>query len=66
MREMNKDPNYIIARSAGSHSKIDVWVLDINKRKLDVYQCKPDNYTGTGYEYLYIINGTMEAEFKLI
>ncbi len=66
-----KNENYDIAqRSAGSHSPIDVWAINIKDKHIKLIQAKPDNYSIAKTEALYAenegLNGTYEVEFVVI
>jgi hypothetical protein len=58
------------ARSAGSHSPIDLWIIDHPGRTIRLIQCKPDsmplktkNRTMRTYEYL---NGIYSVKFEVL
>jgi Holliday junction resolvase len=54
-------------RSAGSHSPIDVVIIDHNTKTLLLVQCKPDNYPQSQIDKLMEenkhLNGTFQVSF---
>ena len=57
-------------RSAGSRSKVDVCVIDVIKKEIVLYQCKPKNITQREIEKLnnemIATNGTYKMCFKVV
>ena len=43
-KELKEDGFIIAQRSAGSHSPIDVFAINKEKKLIKFIQCKPDNY----------------------
>ena len=39
-----KEKGFIALRSSGSHSPIDVVIIDEKEKKIALVQCKPDNF----------------------
>ena len=60
---------FIAFRSAGSHSPIDVCIIDLENRKIEFIQCKPDNYSENSKlkleEALMKLNHFFEVSFKV-
>ena len=60
---------FISFRSAGSHSPIDVCIIDLDGRKIEFIQCKPDNYSENSKlkleEALMKLNHFFEVSFKV-
>ena len=60
----------IAARSAGSHSPIDVWVVDHPGRTITLIQCKPDSMPNKEKNRIYErhkhLNGIYQVIFKVI
>lgn len=65
-----RDNGCIAFRSAGSHSPIDVCIIDIPNRKIDFIQCKPDNFSEKEKERLEKeligLNSVFQASFKVL
>lgn len=56
----------IVQRSAGSHSPIDIWAINIAKRQILLIQCKPDGYSDSKYDkYKKILNGEFKVRFQI-
>ena len=58
-------------RSAGSHSPIDVAIIDIQSRKIRFIQCKPDNISDNQRkklldEFKYLINAAFLVSFEVL
>jgi Holliday junction resolvase len=58
----------IAQRSAGSHSPVDIWAVNLKTKEIMLIQCKPDNYKDTKkYQDLIDIDGQMfKIGFKII
>lgn len=59
----------IAFRSAGSHSPVDVVIIDSENNKISLVQCKSDNFADSAKERLLEqyeeLNGVFEVEFKV-
>lgn len=65
----NRDKGLIALRSAGSHSPIDVIVIDRDNKIIMLYQCKPDDYSQRKIDDIIDtlhLNGTYELKFEVI
>lgn len=65
-----RDEGYDIAqRSAGSHSPVDLWCVNIKEKKIKLIQCKPDTMPMKQIRRLLEenegLNGTFEVEFEV-
>ena len=43
VHELRGKGYHIAVRSAGSHSPVDVWAIDIEKKRIKVVQCKKND-----------------------
>lgn len=72
-----KEQGYdIVIRSAGSHSPVDVWAVDISNKKIKLFQCK--KHEGCSMDYIEPalkeqlekennkLNGLYEVEFEAV
>ena len=68
-RVMNKAraKGYLSYRSAGSHSKVDVTIVNKDKRLITFVQCKPDSMSANAKQKLidemWFLNGGYKTEF---
>lgn len=64
-----RSKGFIAFRSAGSHSPIDVCIIDLEGHKIEFIQCKPDNYSQNSKfkleEALMKLNHFFEVSFKV-
>ena len=65
-----KRENLITLRSAGSHSPIDVVVIDVKERLIRFVQCKPDSMSENKREALRqensLLNGAFQCRFEVV
>jgi hypothetical protein len=65
-----KGRGLIAFRSAGSHSCIDVVVIDVAERLIRLVQCKPDSMSENKRQALReennLLNGTFNVRFEVI
>ena len=70
VKEAKKEPNTIAYRSAGSHSPVDVTIINFAKRTIELIQAKTGKYSEIFKERLRErykhLNGTYKVEFKVI
>lgn len=63
----SKEQGYLSFRSAGSHSPIDVVIIDHVNREIRLVQCKPSDYgqipTDRLYEANKHLNGAYDVKF---
>jgi Holliday junction resolvase len=59
----------IVQRSAGSHSPIDVFAIDLSTRVIKLVQCKPDDMTENAIKELLSkfnkLNGMFRVEYEV-
>lgn len=68
-----RDQGKIAFRSAGSHSPIDVCVVDVINKKIEFFQCKPNNFSDLERkrifekcEALKLLNNEFIVSFEII
>lgn len=65
-----KEEGHIAFRSAGSHSPIDVCIIDEKERVIRFIQSKPDSFSQSKKEALLLahngLNGAFQARFEVI
>ena len=65
-----RETGLIAARSAGSHSPVDVWIIDIPNKSIHLVQCKPKSMSHSARtkieESMKECNGTFQVDFKVI
>lgn len=65
-----RDKGHIAFRSAGSHSPVDVVILEADTRRIKLIQCKPnsmsDNQKKKLRNEMSAYNGQFEVEFEVI
>lgn len=64
-KELLEEGFEIAQRSAGSHSPVDVFAINKEKRLIYFIQCKPDGYRSKKYDEYDWINGTFEVIFEV-
>jgi Holliday junction resolvase len=52
-------------RSAGSHSPVDVVIIDILAKKIHLVQCKPDSYPESAVLKLYAENKALPGHYQV-
>jgi len=60
-----REKGYLAFRSAGSHSPIDVVVIDKKKKKIYFIQCKPDTLSNNKRDQLLEENQELNGDFKV-
>jgi Holliday junction resolvase len=50
-------------RSAGSHSPVDVVIIDSHSKVIHLVQCKPDSMTNTAKDKIYQENMDLEGTY---
>lgn len=65
-----RDKGYISFRSAGSHSPIDVIIIDKERKIIELIQCKPDSMSENKKNEIVSahteLNGTFQVSFKVL
>ena len=65
-----REQNKISFRSAGSHSPIDVTIIDKQAKKIEFIQCKPDTMSQKLKEHIEAeqvdLNGNFLVSFKVL
>jgi len=68
-----REMGLIAFRSAGSHSPIDVCIIDVQNKTIEFLQCKPKNFTEKNKEKIFIKNpdlkflkGDFKTSFEII
>ena len=66
---MARDMGLIAFRSAGSHSPIDVCIIDLAAKTIDFIQCKPDSWSEKQKKNLernyFEVNGVFNVKFSV-
>jgi Holliday junction resolvase len=52
MKQLREEGFDIVQRSAGSHSKIDIFAINVNERRIKFIQSKPDDYSESAIDKL--------------
>ena len=60
-----RDKGCVALRSAGSHSPIDVVVVDTEHRVIRLIQCKPYTMVGSQKDKLYRLYGALTGKYEV-
>jgi hypothetical protein len=70
MKEANDSGRYIVFRTAGSHSPVDIGIIDINNKAMSFIQSKPESMSQSQkdklFEELKGLNGIFSVTFEVI
>ena len=70
MNDLREEGYSIVQRSAGSHSPIDVFAINKEKKVIKLIQVKPDNFSKLNTKHLVELwewlNGEFTIEFEII
>lgn len=65
-----KSEGHVAFRSAGSHSPIDVCIINHRDRKIQLVQAKPDNFSKLDHDRIMqewrILSGKYDVEFLIV
>jgi len=68
-----REMGMIAFRSAGSHSPVDVCIIDVINKKIEFLQCKPDNFSEKDREKIFLkcenlkfLKGEFKVSFNIV